>query len=289
MIQPRTVLIANDQEWAARSIETVLVGSGYRVIRAFNGAQAVEQAIRNRPDACILDAQMPDVSGFEVARQLREPELLGPTVPMIITTAGPSSREARISAFDAGAWDFLPQPIDGDLLLLKLATYVDSKRQADLFWDQAGMDTSSGVYSAEGFSRRGEEILATARRFGQSVAVVLLTPSPSQAAAGLVAAVQSEQNVSAEYGAVLKRVTRAGDLVGKIGPLRFALVAQGAGDDGAAAIVRRWSEAMRDRPRSGLPELETRWVAVAQPADLTIDDLLGKAEASLVRPSQPQM
>lgn len=66
------VLIANDQEWSARSLESILTPNGYTVIRAYTGQQALDRALSARPDLVILDAQMPDLHGIEVCRLLRE-------------------------------------------------------------------------------------------------------------------------------------------------------------------------------------------------------------------------
>ena len=60
------VLIANDQEWSARSLESILGPSGYSVVRAYTGQQALERARTSQPDLIILDAQMPDMHGFDV-------------------------------------------------------------------------------------------------------------------------------------------------------------------------------------------------------------------------------
>ena len=86
------VLIANDQEWSARSLESILSPNGFRVVRAFTAQQAVEAVLRHHPDIIVLDAQMPDMHGFDVCRTLRDDSLVGPAVPIIITTAGPSGR-----------------------------------------------------------------------------------------------------------------------------------------------------------------------------------------------------
>ena len=57
------VLIANDQEWSARSIESILSPNGFRVVRAYTGHQALERAFETNPHVIILDAQMPDMHG----------------------------------------------------------------------------------------------------------------------------------------------------------------------------------------------------------------------------------
>jgi len=55
------VLIANDQEWSARSLESILAPNGFTVLRAYTGQQALQRARTAAPDLIILDAQMPDL------------------------------------------------------------------------------------------------------------------------------------------------------------------------------------------------------------------------------------
>ncbi len=121
---PPLVLIANDQEWSARSLESILGPSGYSVVRAYTGQQALERARTAQPDLIILDAQMPDIHGFEVCRMLRSDPRFSATTPIVITTSGPSGRTQRLEAYRAGAWEFLGQPLDGEALLLKLTTFL---------------------------------------------------------------------------------------------------------------------------------------------------------------------
>src|SRR5206468_11787926 len=97
------VLIANDQEWSARSLESIRGPSGYSVVRAYTGQQALERARATQPDLIILDAQMPDMHGFDVCRTLRADARFSSTTPIVITTSGPSGRTQRLEAYRAGA------------------------------------------------------------------------------------------------------------------------------------------------------------------------------------------
>jgi len=123
------VLVANDQEWALRSLESILQPQGYEVLRAYTGQQAIERARLGRPDVIILDSEMPDMGGVEVCRVLRADPRVGRSTPIILTTAGTSGRVQRLEAFRAGAWEFLGQPLDAEALLLKLEAYVAARRE----------------------------------------------------------------------------------------------------------------------------------------------------------------
>ena len=65
------ILVADDNRDAAESLALVLRFSGYEVSIAFNGAEALEVAARDRPRAAIIDIGMPGMSGHEVARRMR--------------------------------------------------------------------------------------------------------------------------------------------------------------------------------------------------------------------------
>jgi PleD family two-component response regulator len=176
--RPPLVLIANDQEWSARSLESILAPNGYAVLRAYTGIQALERARTARPDLVILDAQMPDVHGVDVCRELRSDPRFSATTPIIITTAGPSGRTQRLEAYRAGAWEFLGQPLDGEALLLKLETFLKSKLEVDRIRDENLLDHPSGLYNMRGLSRRAREIGSEAVRLRQALACVVLAPEP---------------------------------------------------------------------------------------------------------------
>jgi CheY-like chemotaxis protein len=128
---PYTALVADDHEWSVRSLESLLGPHGFTVIRAFSGTEAVKAALESRPDAVILDWRMPDLSGIEVCRQLRADPRVGLSTPIIVTTASSIGRAERLEAYFAGAWDLCTQPLDPELFVLKLSTFVQAKRALD--------------------------------------------------------------------------------------------------------------------------------------------------------------
>jgi two-component system, OmpR family, response regulator len=67
----RRILIADDNREWVDSLAMVLQSEGYTVFTAYGGREAIESAESTRPDVVILDIEMPEMSGYEVARQLR--------------------------------------------------------------------------------------------------------------------------------------------------------------------------------------------------------------------------
>jgi diguanylate cyclase (GGDEF)-like protein len=281
------VLIANDQEWSARSLESILGPSGYSVVRAYTGQQALERARTAQPDLIILDAQMPDVHGFEVCRLLRSDPRFSATTPIIITTSGPSGRTQRLEAYRAGAWEFLGQPLDGEALLLKLATFLQCKLEVDSLRDESLLDPGTGLYNMRGLARRAHEIGADAFRRHDALACVVL--SPEAEGTGLDEAPDEEvQRIAEQVGQLFKRTGRSSDAIGRLGQSEFAVIAPATSSEGALRLIQRLGSTIESSPipvRGGERSLRVRagYCAVADFAESPVDavELLLRATTAL--------
>ncbi|HRP07953.1 MAG TPA: response regulator, partial [Gemmatimonadales bacterium] len=213
--------MANDHEWTARSVETILVASGYDVVRTFTGRETLEVASRRRPHALILDHQLPDISGLEVCRILRAEAQCGNSLPIMITTAGPSGRTQRMAAYEAGAWDFYGQPLDGEALLHKIGVYIAARREILEVAERGLIDSESGLYNRSGLERRAGELVSEARRSGGTVTcVALAAPDGGDDTIG----------VSSRLLEAVRQSARAADARGRLGPTTFAVVVGGDAD-----------------------------------------------------------
>jgi len=282
-----SVLIANDQEWSARSLESILGPNGYSVLRAYTGQQALDRARTSQPDIIILDAQMPDIHGFEVCRTLRSDPRFSATTPIVITTSGPSGRTQRLEAYRCGAWEFLGQPLDGEALLLKLGTFLQSKRQVDLLRDEILLDPGTGLYNMRGLARRAREIGSDALRRREALACVVFAPE-SEPETDEDAPDDDLLRLSDQVGAVFRQVGRGSDAIGRLGPAEFAVIAPATGADGAVRLVGRLGgavEATRIPVRGGERSVRVKagYCAVQDFAESTVDaiELLLRATTAL--------
>jgi diguanylate cyclase (GGDEF)-like protein len=283
--RPPLVLIANDQEWSG-SLSSILAPKGYAVVRAYTGYQALERARSSQPDIVILDAQMPDLHGIEVCRQLRDDPRFSPTVPILITTAGPSGRTQRIEAYQAGAWEFLGQPLDGEALLLKLDTFVRAKLEVDRVRDESLLDQVTGLYNMRGLSRRAREIASEAFRRKHALACVVFVPEADALIQG--GAEEAGRRVAAGIGEALRRIGRSSDAIGRLGPLEFAVIAPATGPEDAVRLVERLRQTVEAQsiPLNGhstTVELRVGYYAVPDFAKSNIDatEMLLRATTAL--------
>jgi DNA-binding response OmpR family regulator len=102
------VLAADDDEDILELVAFRLERSGYTVLKARDGEEALQVAREARPDLAVLDVMMPKLDGFEVTRRIRA-DAATKGIPVILLTA--RAQDADVQAgFDAGADDYLRKP-----------------------------------------------------------------------------------------------------------------------------------------------------------------------------------
>jgi two-component system KDP operon response regulator KdpE len=107
-----TILVVDDEPQIRRVLRTTLFSSGYDVLEAKTGEEAIRMIIRERPDLVLLDVNMPEMSGLETCSKIR----LSFEGPIIMVTVRESERD-KIAALDSGADDYVVKPFAvGELL-----------------------------------------------------------------------------------------------------------------------------------------------------------------------------
>jgi len=110
------VLIVEDEVKMSSFLERGLKEEGYEVDIAADGAKGWQMACENRYDLFILDWMVPQLSGVELCRKIRES---GVTVPVILLTAKDST-EDKVAGLDAGADDYVTKPFSFDEMLARI-------------------------------------------------------------------------------------------------------------------------------------------------------------------------
>ncbi len=246
---PPLIVIANSQEWHTRSLESILGPHGYAVLRAYTGKPALEHCRSARPDIIVVDADLPDMDGLEVVKTLRDDPIISKSTPILVTCQGHSTRQDRIAALRAGAWDYLGSALDDEELPLKLDTYVKAKFDADRVREESLLDQLTGLYSVRGLARRARELGSLAFRHHEPFACVVFSPVVTGAASELEA--EAEVHAAVEQLAkTLKERCRVSDAAGRLGPTEFAIVAQGTGAEGALQLAERLTAHLRAAAKS---------------------------------------
>lgn len=122
------VLIVDDMPDNLSFLHDALDEAGYAVVVATSGASALARTSQVMPDVILLDAMMPGMDGFEVARRLKEqPQTSG--IPVIFMT-GLTETEHVVAAYAAGGVDYVTKPIRPQEVLARIAAHMRSARQA---------------------------------------------------------------------------------------------------------------------------------------------------------------
>jgi DNA-binding response OmpR family regulator len=109
------VLVADDEPRIIKFLNLKLKASGYEVLTASNGLDAVAQVRAQEPDLLVLDLVMPGIDGFEVLKQIRTFS----AVPVIILSAKEANVD-KIKGLDMGADDYLAKPFNPDELVARI-------------------------------------------------------------------------------------------------------------------------------------------------------------------------
>jgi two-component system cell cycle response regulator DivK len=133
------ILIAEDNPTNMRLVQMILRGKGYTLRKATNGEEALEVALKERPDLVVMDVQLPKLSGLEVIRKLRQTSDFS-RVPVIAVTAYAmkGDKEKFIKAgFDA----YMSKPLDVHGLPLVIAGMLEQKKKSSF---SIGVEASGG-------------------------------------------------------------------------------------------------------------------------------------------------
>jgi len=280
-------LVAGEADGSAGWIEEALNSNGFAVLRTPTGQHALTRARTTNPDVILMEAVLSDMSGLELCRTLREEPRISKSTPLIVTTPHAPTREQRIEALRAGAWECLGRATDGTELVLKLRALMRAKLDADRARAEGLLDPSTGLYNRQGMARRVQELGSQAfREHGSLACVVLALDLESDAVAmGDAAATTILRSVQA-----LKSAGRLSDVVGRLGPTEFAVIAPATDPQGAVRLAERLVRAIRDNAASAEQHLPLRQVRVGYEAVTNVGyaplqpvDLLVRASAALRR------
>jgi class 3 adenylate cyclase len=135
MKTPAKILVVDDTPKNVKLLADLLTVKGYAVVTATSGAEALKRVEAEKPDLVLLDVVMPEMSGYEVCRKIRENPEAGILPVVMVTALDPS--EERIKGLDAGADDFLTKPINQAELLARVKSLLRIKDLYDTVQTQA--------------------------------------------------------------------------------------------------------------------------------------------------------
>jgi PAS domain S-box-containing protein len=125
---PAFILIVDDKPGNIRAMQSLLEHFDRKFYQASNGQEALKIALNNEVDLIILDVQMPDMDGYEVAEILRSNKRTK-DIPIIFASAEKTEQHAVLKGFEEGAIDYLSKPLNPDVTKAKVGVLLKLQRQ----------------------------------------------------------------------------------------------------------------------------------------------------------------
>lgn len=125
-VERATVLVVDDERLNREMLAALVRRGGHDVVMAGSGLEAIHLVRSRSLDAVILDVVMPDLDGIDVLREVRATHT-PIELPIIMCTANHET-EQLVTAFSAGANDYVTKPLNVAVVLARLATHLESKR-----------------------------------------------------------------------------------------------------------------------------------------------------------------
>jgi two-component system sensor histidine kinase/response regulator len=123
-----TILMVDDKPSNLYALETLLDKPGRTFLSATNGNDALKLALNNDIDLIILDVQMPEMDGFEVAQILKLNKKTK-DIPIIFASAEKKERQSVMKGFEEGGVDYLSKPLDPELTTAKVSVLLKIQLQ----------------------------------------------------------------------------------------------------------------------------------------------------------------
>lgn len=118
-----TILLVDDREENLYALEKTLQNDHLKMIKCLSGEEALKIALKEDIALILLDVQMPGMDGFEVAEILASSKKTK-NIPIIFITAISKEKEFILKGYEKGAVDYIPKPVDSDLLKTKVDLFL---------------------------------------------------------------------------------------------------------------------------------------------------------------------
>lgn len=258
--RPPVLLVANAfGTWVSQALANLIKARGYRVHFVVSGGELLDRLSELRPDVIVLDADLPDVDSVALCSTLRADPAAW-NLPIVMITSAPGTKQQRLAALEAGAWDYLSVLLNPEELTLKVDTMARVKLETDHRLEESVVDSASGLYTMRGLERRARELTAEAFRRHAPIACVALGVEldPKGERRGVSPAALPTAITHAAQ--VLHTRGRVSDCIGVLGAGEFAVLAPATGAEGAVHLAERLSQLIETAgPRpAGLPPLRVR-------------------------------
>jgi len=272
--QDLQVLVVDDSPVYRKLVEHALEGSPYSLMFAKSGCEALELFARHLPAFVITDWMMPDLSGLGLCERLRTDIHRGYTYIILLTSI--AEKDNVVKGLASGADDYLTKPFDPGELLARIGVgrrIIDLHRQIDaknkLLEEMAHSDSLTGLPNRRAIEEWAARQLRAAARHGFPYWVVLADLDSFKTINDTYGHVGGDAMLQ-KFADILKTVTRASDICGRLGGDEFLMVITHVEADAIFKTVESFREKL------AAEQFELGFEKVSITASFGIGGLIGK-------------
>ncbi len=163
------ILVVDDELFIISLIEKILQGTGYQILKAYDGEEALRKVSESNPDLIVLDVNMPKLNGLEVCRRLKSSEDTR-LIPIVMLTSK-DFVEDKITGLEKGADDYITKPFNAKEFALRIKGLIerrlyqrkkseDEKLEAlEKMLESVAHEVRNPIVAIGGFARRIRERL----------------------------------------------------------------------------------------------------------------------------------
>ena len=281
-----TILIVDSEIMNIRILDDILSPT-YNLLISRNGMRALELAKEYKPDLILLDVLMPDMSGFEIIKILKDSEATG-RIPVIFI-AGLTSAEYEEKGFVLGAVDYIAKPFKKAIVKARVNTHIRIVDQMRTIERIGLIDPLTKISNRRGFENRLAVEWNRAIRERAQIGILMMDIDKFKNYNDSYGHQQGDRALKAFADISSKALMRAVDFVARWGGEEFVILLSGTDIDGAAEVAERIRKNVETSVIPTDEGAETKITvsigvnSVMPAADTSIDDFIKKADQALYK------
>lgn len=233
-VQPPRILVVEDDPDHAAFVRAALESAGYE-IRVCNAPRQFKEVLAAfRPDLIVMDIVLPDVSGYDLARYVRQDEQYV-TLPIVFLT-GEAQVQARIQTVKAGGDDHLIKPVHASLLVSSVAARLERSRFLKTLLNRDGL---TRLLTHTSFMEHAQAIVAQKHRGDRAPAALVMIDIDHFKTINDTFGHQAGDRVLVSLSGLLRRHLRRSDIVGRYGGEEFGVLLDHLNEDEALRLMMR--------------------------------------------------
>ena len=266
------ILIVDDNPKTRKMLRRHLMKAGYECSEAENGEKALEEVKTNLPGVVLLDVMMPDMSGFDVCRELHNAPQ--GTLIYIIMLTGLTAGEDLVQGLDMGADDYITKPFDVSELLARIRVGVRTVQKKR----DAVIDALTKLYNKSFFSIHLSQEVYAAERYNHPLSLIIGDIDHFKHVNDTYGHLIGD-SVLIEIGLILRMHCRQSDIPVRWGGEEFAILLPETDLTGGITFAERIRQIIEFHQFEGVLQITASFGV----ADLKVDgqDLMHRADSAL--------